>query len=200
MQAGSASSDPIVLDASDSDNFLSPPSSYVDVAEQSADSDFQDQGAEDSVDDKSSTLSSNDSEAEGHSSAASLPAKRKRETQQAKLFSGGQLTRNGAAKSKPARKAGIVQEVNRNSDSWTYKLGIDTSLPPLHDIEDIFYDLTSKGRRIGLEKALAHLAGRKLKVATMCSGTESPLLALDLISESKHLTGIPSHAADARQV
>lgn len=34
----------------------------------------------------------------------------------------------------------------------------------------------------GLEAPLQYFAGKSIRVATMCSGTESPLLALELIS------------------
>ena len=37
----------------------------------------------------------------------------------------------------------------------------------------------------GIKEMVEHLGPRKLKVATMCSGTESPILALGLIAESK---------------
>lgn len=57
-----------------------------------------------------------------------------------------------------------------------------SNLPPIHDIPAIFNDLV---RRISDIKDVAvHVAGRKLRVATMCSGTESPLLALELIQMS----------------
>lgn len=57
-----------------------------------------------------------------------------------------------------------------------------SSLPPIHDIPAIFADLVS---RVPLLKGVAdHVNGRKLRVATMCSGTESPLLALDMICQS----------------
>jgi hypothetical protein len=60
--------------------------------------------------------------------------------------------------------------------------GIAMDLPPIHDIPAIFYDLVS---RVPAIKGVAeHVKGRKLRVATMCSGTESPLLALDLICQS----------------
>ena len=56
----------------------------------------------------------------------------------------------------------------------------EKDLPPIHDIPRIFSDLVS---RIPDIKGVAeHLKGRKMRVATMCSGTESPLLALDLIT------------------
>lgn len=182
--SGSASSDPILLDASDDENCSSPTSSYVDIFEPSADSESNEHSAEDGMGDKSSGVVSNDSLEEADSSEDLEPPKRKRETKQTTLFSGGKLAIRAAPKSKPAKKTG-AQDMVRNHDSWAYKLGIDTSLPPLHDIEDIFYDMTSHGRRLGLEKALRHLAGRNLRIATMCSGTESPLLALDLVSGSK---------------
>jgi hypothetical protein len=59
----------------------------------------------------------------------------------------------------------------------------DTSnLPPIHDIPAIFSDLVSRIPKI--KDVAEHVAGRKVRVATMCSGTESPLLALELIQKS----------------
>ncbi|KAI9454431.1 hypothetical protein F5148DRAFT_1326581 [Russula earlei] len=58
----------------------------------------------------------------------------------------------------------------------------DSSLPPIFRLPDIFLDIIS---RLAEVKSLAeHIKGRKLRVATMCSGTESPLLALNLISRA----------------
>lgn len=65
------------------------------------------------------------------------------------------------------------------------KRGLDQSLPPIHKIEDIFDDLVSKAESHGFEKFIKRIGDRKLRVATMCSGTEAPLLALDMIAESK---------------
>ncbi|KIJ65553.1 hypothetical protein HYDPIDRAFT_27554 [Hydnomerulius pinastri MD-312] len=57
-----------------------------------------------------------------------------------------------------------------------------SNLPPLHHISAMFSDLLT---RIPQIKGVAeHVKGRKLRVATMCSGTESPLLALELICQS----------------
>ncbi|PRP86950.1 DNA repair protein rad8, partial [Planoprotostelium fungivorum] len=50
-----------------------------------------------------------------------------------------------------------------------------SDLPPIGNIPDIFKDLTSR--------VTERLNGRKLRVATMCSGTESPLLALEMFGE-----------------
>lgn len=54
--------------------------------------------------------------------------------------------------------------------------------PPIHKIPAIFDDLV--GRIPQIEEVAKQLQGRKMRVATMCSGTESPLLALDLIKRS----------------
>ena len=57
-----------------------------------------------------------------------------------------------------------------------------SSLPPINDIGAIFADLV--GQIPKLKNVAEHIKGRKLRVATMCSGTESPLLALELIQKS----------------
>ncbi|KAF2173847.1 hypothetical protein M409DRAFT_62084 [Zasmidium cellare ATCC 36951] len=63
--------------------------------------------------------------------------------------------------------------------------GLDLSLPPVSSIQDIFQDLTSKANAHGLDQAIEHLRkSRPLRVATMCSGTESPLLALEMIKSA----------------
>ncbi|BGP45700.1 hypothetical protein JCM10450v2_001530 [Rhodotorula kratochvilovae] len=59
---------------------------------------------------------------------------------------------------------------------------LDLELAPLHDIYEIFDDLVEKNA-----DALAELfteLDRPLRVATMCSGTESPILALKLMLRS----------------
>lgn len=59
------------------------------------------------------------------------------------------------------------------------------NLPPMHKLKDIFNDLAENAIKQGLAAVLNHLAGRPLRVATMCSGTESPLLALEMIQNGK---------------
>lgn len=58
----------------------------------------------------------------------------------------------------------------------------ESHLPPISSIPDIFTDLV--GRIPDIQKVADRIKGRKLRVATMCSGTESPLLALELIQDS----------------
>ncbi|PLN84907.1 putative C-5 cytosine-specific DNA methylase [Aspergillus taichungensis] len=59
-----------------------------------------------------------------------------------------------------------------------------THLPPLYKLDDIYKDITANALGLGLEAVLRHLGGRALRVATMCSGTESPLLALELVQQN----------------
>ena len=57
-----------------------------------------------------------------------------------------------------------------------------SNLPPISDIPRMFDDLVSRAGK--LDKLVDQLNGRALRVATMCSGTESPLLALRMITRS----------------
>ncbi|KAK3069240.1 hypothetical protein LTR53_012572, partial [Teratosphaeriaceae sp. CCFEE 6253] len=70
--------------------------------------------------------------------------------------------------------------------------GLDLSLPPLFNTVEIFKDMTEKALNLGLGKATAKLAGRPLRVATMCSGTESPLLALQMVQGTLTELGLRS--------
>jgi hypothetical protein len=64
-------------------------------------------------------------------------------------------------------------------------LGVDLSLPPLSSMEDIFADMASRALPLGLNEGLSDLSKHPFKIGTMCSGTESPLLATQGISEGK---------------
>lgn len=63
--------------------------------------------------------------------------------------------------------------------------GLDFNLPPMHDLEEIFLDMAKNAVKLGIETFVKHLRGRKLRVVTMCSGTESPLLALQMLCEGQ---------------
>jgi hypothetical protein len=71
----------------------------------------------------------------------------------------------------------------------------DLKLPPLSTMPSIFKDIVDRNPKL---RDVAELferhnslnkSSRKLRVGTMCSGTESPLLALQLISEAMELDG-----------
>lgn len=108
---------------------------------------------------------------------------------------------------------GVVESRRDNSNAEArpaqdnYGSALDQTLPPISDISDIFLDLTGKALRAteggpvlvkskakgqkpatvthDLNDVLKHINGRKLRVATMCSGTESPILALQLINDGR---------------
>ena len=72
------------------------------------------------------------------------------------------------------------------ADRWKYKEGVKGALQPISRIDEMFLDMTTKGwNDLGLQTAIEDLVQRKLRVATMCSGTESPLLALQMINTGK---------------
>ncbi|KAL1633340.1 hypothetical protein SLS56_002976 [Neofusicoccum ribis] len=75
------------------------------------------------------------------------------------------------------------------SSKPTKSRGIDPGLPPLSDIHDIFKDITERALNNGFLETLGALQGRELRIATMCSGTESPVLALQLVSEALEQSG-----------
>lgn len=96
----------------------------------------------------------------------------------------------GGGKQKPAPKdedESDIEEVDVDQESDVEmeegtKLSEVDSLPPIHDISQIFSDLISHTPKI--KPVIEHMQGRRMRVATMCSGTESPLLALELIRRS----------------
>ncbi|KAF3392836.1 hypothetical protein F1880_008744 [Penicillium rolfsii] len=53
-------------------------------------------------------------------------------------------------------------------------------LPPLHTLEEIFNDLAAKAMSFGFGDVVKRLGDRPLRIATVCSGTESPILALEM--------------------
>jgi len=106
------------------------------------------------------------------------PAKKKRKTENATLR-------------KPKSKKNKKPEISKKAlGSVISGRDLQLELPPLTDINDIFLDITKKAEKQGLSKAIDHLKGIKLKVGTMCSGTESPLLALGLVQQSLPKLGI----------
>ena len=88
-------------------------------------------------------------------------------------------TQQRRAKKRGSRSTGDKEDLDgaeRGSKYW-----LDESLPVLSRPEEIFGDIV---RRFPEISDLASKLGRPLRVATMCSGTEAPLLALDLVSRA----------------
>ena len=94
--------------------------------------------------------------------------------------------KSGRGKAKKQRKptTGSTQKVTvpkRDIDTWKYKNGLCTKLTPIHNIEDIIGHMVSNSIA-GLREVLDYLGGHILRVATLCSGTESPILFLRELS------------------
>lgn len=101
----------------------------------------------------------------------------------------GQTSILSFAKGKNTKPALVEDETASSSDDDTRPAASSkntssesSDLPPIHDIAAIFSDIVA--RMPEMKSVAKHLQGRPLRVATMCSGTESPLLALELIRRS----------------
>ncbi|KAI0317160.1 hypothetical protein OF83DRAFT_1059143 [Amylostereum chailletii] len=77
---------------------------------------------------------------------------------------------------------GVTVDVETKGKKDKYIAPEDSSLPPLSELSEIFADIVN--RLPDLKEVAEHVKGRKLRVATMCSGTESPLLALRMITRA----------------
>jgi hypothetical protein len=71
-----------------------------------------------------------------------------------------------------------------NPDKLFAYNGLNEHLKPLSDIHEIFSDLTENALLKGLPDFLKAIKSGSLKVSTLCSGTESPLLAMQMIQDS----------------
>jgi hypothetical protein len=79
-----------------------------------------------------------------------------------------------------------IPELRRGySVSLSQRRYLASDLPPLHTLADIFADMASNALKMGFASVLSRLGSRSLRVATMCSGTEAPLLALEMIQTGK---------------
>jgi len=101
----------------------------------------------------------------------------------------GQTSILSFTKGKNTKPALVEDEVDSSSDDDTRPAASSknassesSDLPPIHDIASIFSDMVA--RTPEMKSVAKRLRGRPLRVATMCSGTESPLLALGLIRRS----------------
>ncbi|KAF7587545.1 hypothetical protein BBP40_007056 [Aspergillus hancockii] len=57
-------------------------------------------------------------------------------------------------------------------------------LPPLHNLSDIFRSITARALELNFGEFLEHVGSKPLRIVTACSGTESPLLALEMVQEN----------------
>ncbi|KAK5711670.1 hypothetical protein LTR17_018305 [Elasticomyces elasticus] len=105
-----------------------------------------------------------------------------------------QVAKDKKGKAVKGKKMDVKSEVDGKKKKASSKMmtnltvkrtvkGLDLSLPPLSDASEMFADLTANALKLGLDEVTKHLSGRRIRVATMCSGTESPLLALQMVHD-----------------
>lgn len=70
-------------------------------------------------------------------------------------------------------------------DNFTFKSGMNPDSPPMSTLEAMFGHMTNKAIRKGFDKVLLRLDGLPINIATMCSGTESPILGLRMVAQRK---------------
>jgi hypothetical protein len=108
-------------------------------------------------------------------SRKSTTAKSRPKPSQASALRGG-TSKTGKRTGKATAKE-MVKLLQRDAGE---PKGLNTELPPLSSIEAIFKDITAKALSLGLREALK-TNPVPLRVATMCSGTESTLLAIEMV-------------------
>ena len=84
------------------------------------------------------------------------------------------------AASKDPYKYGTEFGDDLKRKKWTQEMA--RKLPGITEPQQMFDDMVSKVPEIG--KVAERLQGRSITVATMCSGTEAPVLALEMIAKS----------------
>lgn len=89
----------------------------------------------------------------------------------------------------PIPPSDIPERVNLKYQFGGDKCKLNLILPPMYNIEDIFKSITEHAMRCGFKKFLDHMDSKPLRIATACSGTESPLLALQMV-ERRTLTAL----------
>lgn len=78
--------------------------------------------------------------------------------------------------------------INVYDDKFVWQEGINLDLPPLSRISTIFGAITDLGLKNDLQSLLSLLNNRPLRIGTMCSGTEAPILGLNMVTQRKFAT------------
>lgn len=110
----------------------------------------------------------------------------------------------GVKKSNPSKEASTAKEAKdfhpkaskpwitrpkphtkKYTDTHKYESGIAGNLPDVSKIDKVFLKIIEKLMPLGLEHTLEMLDNRPLNIATMCSGTEAPVLCFRLTNQGK---------------
>jgi site-specific DNA-cytosine methylase len=110
------------------------------------------------------------------------------QTKKAKGRPARKPTGKGRAKSTAPTQNGDDDQADSDDDGGDNKVGehnrLDVTTHPLSDIDRIFSLITDHAVNEGLLEAMKVFGDQGIKVVTMCSGTEAPFVALDLIRKS----------------
>lgn len=71
------------------------------------------------------------------------------------------------------------------NDRYKCQDGIARKSAPLHTVNQMFDHMTDKALTLGFNAALEFLSNVPLRICTMCSGTEAPVLSCDMIKQRK---------------
>ena len=129
------------------------------------------------------TISARDSESPHHPSLATMPPKRKTPSLPP------QNPKKPRTSSPPSEEDDEIPErVQVRHLFGGDKAKLALNLPPMHSLDDIFASITRHAMETGFNSFLDHMdtLERPLRVATVCSGTESPLLALEMVKTCKY--------------
>lgn len=86
---------------------------------------------------------------------------------------------DGSQVKKPNRSSNIPEVQRAQVDEKNRYLALN--LPPMYTLEEIYSDFAAKAMSLGFGEVLKHIGDRPLRVATVCSGTESPIMAMELL-------------------
>ncbi|KAK5205647.1 hypothetical protein LTR41_008715 [Exophiala xenobiotica] len=69
-------------------------------------------------------------------------------------------------------------------------VGLDSTEPPLHDIHEIFDHIAQKAKKKGIADACHPFKDVDLRLFTLCSGTDAPVVAMTLIKQALKLLDV----------
>nr|KAK5436053.1 hypothetical protein LTR18_009632 [Exophiala xenobiotica] len=69
-------------------------------------------------------------------------------------------------------------------------VGLDSTEPPLHDIHEIFVHIAQKAKKKGIADACHPFKDVDLRLFTLCSGTDAPVVAMTLIKQALKLLDV----------
>ena len=106
------------------------------------------------------------------------PAKAAREAEEDRLTA-GHFDDEENEQSKPYTAGAIY------NDRYKCQDGIDKESAPLYTVDQMFDHMTDKALTLGFDTALEFFSNVPLRIGTMCSGTEAPVLSCDMIKQRK---------------